>query len=167
MDAIVLYPEVGTKEDVASATGSLHAKIAELRAYINTELAKVQKPRGVHGASGYFATSESSFQTALNVTGRGKLTALRCRTNSNAGAYIKITIDGTAVGFGNVEVSGATWWYPTKVFPFTTSNNSSDMNFSADGDSRVELSYKTSLKIEISAMQAGKAVSVGWQYEHE
>jgi hypothetical protein len=167
MDAVVLYPGIGTSQDAPDENGSLHAKIAELRAYINTELAKVQKPRAVHGVPGFFGTGESSFQTALNVNGKGKLIALRCRTNSQSGAYIQITIDGTAVGFGNVGVSGATWWYPTKAFLFTTSNNSTDINFSADGDPNVEMSYKTSLKIEIAAMQTGQSIFVGWQYEHE
>lgn len=34
MDAVVLYPQVGTKDDSADATGSLHAKMTELRAFL-------------------------------------------------------------------------------------------------------------------------------------
>lgn len=164
MDAVVLYPPIGTSQDAPNENGSLHAKIAELREYIDTQLATVQKPRAVHGAPGSFSTSQTTFQTALYVTGRGRLLKLGAISQTGVTMFIAITIDGIAIVNAAFVGTTGTYKYPDHVFTILPSASAS---FSEAGDpANAQLSYKESLKIEIAA-SAANTVQLFWQYEHE
>lgn len=168
MDAVVLYPPIGTSQDAPDENGSLHAKIAELREYIDTQLATVQKPRAVHGASGAFSTNQCDYQTALSVTGKGRLTHLALATTTAITAYVKLTLDGNVIALGSAQDTGGKRHYPTADFPFTMVEVTTPPNFDAEGSpTNAEFVYKTSLKIELRAHSVNHNVIVYWLYEHE
>ncbi len=156
--------QVGLRTDAASATGSLHAKVAELRSYVNTQLALVQKPRGIHGRPGSFSTSQTTYQTALSVTGKGKLTHLAVYTGTGGKGKAKVTIDGNLVTIGSFGTNQQ-MHYPTADFFFSTSE--ANYIFGATENAAVNLSYKTALKIEIAYESGPEPAKIFWQYEHE
>jgi hypothetical protein len=179
-DVILAYirKQVGLRTDPASEAGSLHAKIAELRAYIDTELAKIQKPRAVAGAPGSFLTDELTYQTALNISGRGRLVSLGMYREYNAAQAVKVTIDGNVVawGTGAVTASGSNVWVvPTPQFVLAPGEGPAGSSFgfalaSAGGGLWLDLSFKSSLKIETKKLPYEgftNSAYVCWQYEIE
>ena len=171
-----LRRSVGLRDDAASATGSLHAKVADLAttkhnaltASINTR----QKPRGPAGAFGTFSTAEVTYQTALNITGIGTLRALKAR-KASAGpegqTAVKITIDGHVVADGRTpSVTATTDFFPVEFMFVTDGTTTTGWATLANGGRPiVNLDFKTSLKIEVMRLTGGDGASVMWYYEIE
>lgn len=102
MADLIVYDSLGAPEDTASDTGSLHAKIAYLKSYVDTVISGLassttKNPRFTpyNGQPG-----PSSSVTLANVTGAGFLTGLQVFLNASAGNMVAtrlvITIDGTS-----------------------------------------------------------------------
>ena len=152
---------LGKKTDAASATGSVHAKIAHI---VGTVIPTLQKPRGLHGAPGSFTTALTTYQTALSITGRGRLVYLAAATASNSTGDIQIEIDGTLVALASIGTTSGDLWYPDKQFPFSVRVLTA--TFASTGDPHLDMSFKESLVIYIKADMGGGAY-VYWQYENE
>lgn len=114
---------------------------------------KVSAPRTP--VKGSFITSSTSFVTALEVTGSGRLTSLRLHQTggSSGGVYWKLTMDGKIISEG--DTSGYTNAYVTNGF-WRTSD-----------DGTLDISFKESLKIEIRAINASYPANTYWLYEIE
>lgn len=149
--------QVGLREDSASSTGSLHAKVGELRDYLPSIL---RKPRGpaVVSVSGI---GVDTYVTVLDITGRGRLINvipyIAASSSVAKGIFCKITIDGTEFMFaqGNTTTSLALYYLPTALFPLTNPGTGNrfvraDLTFSANHDVPVPINYefKQSLKVE-------------------
>lgn len=179
IDAIYkwLKDNLGKTTDTANSTGSLHAKIAELRTYINSLVSTRQKPRGTV-ASGNFSTNQTTYQTALNIAGKGKLVGLYATVCTGAySSKVKVTIDGTFVCYGwagGSETQTIFTCYPDKSFIFKNTEflendmvNMTQLYLDPMVDPRnAELAFKTSLKIELSN-KFGQGAKCGWIYELE
>ena len=154
-----LQYHLGLRTDAASDSGSVHAKIAHI---VGTLFPTLQKPRGLHGAPGSFTTALTTYQTALSITGRGRLVYLAAATASNSTGDIQIEIDGTLVALASIGTTSGDLWYPDAQFPF----NVLAATFASSGDPHVDMSFKESLVIYIKADMGGGAY-VYWQYENE
>jgi hypothetical protein len=154
-----LRRQVGLRTDAASATGSLHAKIAYLK---DTTIPGRQAPRGPAGAFGSFSTSQPSYQTALNVSGRGSLIGLVLTGQNDMleHAYVKLTVDGYALAESHGPDAGNIA-YPELNYLF------GGLNFSASGDPRnAEIEFKSSLKIELKNVNHNTC-TIKWLYTVE
>jgi len=98
--------QVGLRTDAASSTGSLHAKVVEMRAYLGGEVLKVQRPRGIKRIQ--WTTNSAELTNVLYVTGKGELLAL-AHMNPNStmdhGIY-RIVLDGIEIFNGSTGVGG-------------------------------------------------------------
>ena len=171
-----LRRQVGLRTDAASATGSLHGKVKHLNdttvpavttsvnANVNTRTA----PRGVAGVPGSFTTTQTTYQTALNITGtRGKLIALSIHsTGSPVTVQLQLTVDGFVIGT-NMTSEGATpndqIFYPTQLL---LGQNPAFQSLANGGRPQVDLHFKSSLKLAIRSTD-GQTVIVRWLYETE
>lgn len=163
MADMILYDTIGSSGDTTSATGSLHAKVVDLKDTINTQsdvkTSTRQSPRGVQPFVSY-VTSLTTYQTALNITGKGKF--LGCAITSLG--YIEITIDGQLVICGKCDAVNGVTYYPSSNFPFNTTE--SNVIFSASGDQgNAKLSFKSSLVVRLRTN--GASASLVMQYEKE
>lgn len=158
---------LGLRTDAASATGSLHAKIENI---VTNLIPTLQKPRAVHGVYGsLFNGVDTSYTTALNVSGKGKLTRLSAVTDALSPAYVKITVDGTIVAWGRATASSGAYHYPTSFMFFQViEDDKLIFDTVANGGNAInaEISYKSSLKIETKPDTNGH-IQLYWQYEHE
>lgn len=163
MDAVVLYPGIGTSQDAPDENGSLHAKIAELRAYVNSQVVAkvVQKPRStqLHGS---FSTTSAGYVTALSVSGAGELLGIGAdyAGGSTRYAYVKVTIDDLVVFTGR-RLGGfpSIIGYPSKEAAIRGGGELSD-----GGDpSNLRLPFKSSLLIQIYVENA-QSGTVYWVY---
>lgn len=69
MDAVVLYPQVGTKEDAASAAGSLHAKASNIQDTLDAKLGDSADVRADNTLMGWLASPIKSVQRGTIVFG--------------------------------------------------------------------------------------------------
>ncbi len=154
-----LQYHLGLRTDAASSSGSLHGKMAELRAnYLPTELPKLQKPRG-YGGVGFYRTTSTTPVTALNISGRGALQGIYVHSSSSAQVFLKITIDGEQFVHTASPWPGAAGFYTLKVgtYPF---------DLGAAVSPFLTINFKSSLKIEIY-VKATTTATVYWYYELE
>jgi len=180
MADIIVYDSLGAPEDTASATGSLHAKIANI---IAVELPKLQKPRG--SIRGTFSTTvTTSFQTALSVSGKGRLTffdvAVVAATFSDS-CYIEV--DGVTIGAGKATcgvIDGVAGALVTNAQFFNNLDTSNSNAFSTNrywngntvtmqyqaGNGFVDISFTESLKIYVKHISNSSGVFT-WMYEIE
>jgi hypothetical protein len=102
--------QVGLRTDAASSTGSLHAKIVEMRAYLGGEVLKAQHPRSIKKIE--WTVNNTELTNVLYVTGKGELLALvhvHPNQNGDQGLY-RIVLDGIEIfngstGFGGTPIS--------------------------------------------------------------
>ena len=105
-----LRRQVGLRTDVASASGSLHAKVKEARDTIYNYLVSTinYKITPWHSKQPRFAVYGTSYEgtyTVLDISGSGFITGISCCTGTSRPSFaIKITIDGV-VRFDS-EISG-------------------------------------------------------------
>ena len=98
--------QVGLRTDAASSTGSLHAKIVEMRAYLGGKVQKVQRPRSIKRIE--WTTSSTELTNVLYVTGKGELLALAHMNPTQTvdqGLY-RIVLDGIEIFNGNTGKGG-------------------------------------------------------------
>ena len=98
--------QVGLRTDAASSTGSLHAKIVEMRAYLGGEVLKVQRPRGIKRIQ--WTISSTELKNVLYVTGKGELLAL-AHINQQSGdqGLYRIVLDGIEIFNGSTGEGGS------------------------------------------------------------
>lgn len=95
-----LRRQVGLRTDVASASGSLHAKVKEARDTIHSYLVNTITPKITPWHSkqprcAVYGTSYEGTYTVLDISGSGFITGITCRTGTSSPRFdIKITIDG-------------------------------------------------------------------------
>lgn len=165
----IVNTNIGSKTDTASATGSLHAKVKDLK---DNGSPAIQKPRGAAGTPGSCSNTGTSYNTALNITGKGKLKALAIYRAGGSTSVIKLrlTIDGVVVAEGCTPNITNTYYYPLPLFLLTNAAATQAWDTAAnDGKANnAEISFKSSLKIEICAPTGTSSYgTVYWQYEKE
>lgn len=101
-----LRRQVGLRTDAASSTGSLHAKIGEMRAYLGEEVLKTQHPRSIKRIE--WITSSTALTNALYVTGKGELLALAHMHPNQTGdqGLYRIVLDGIEIFNGRTGEGG-------------------------------------------------------------
>jgi len=162
-----LQYHLGIRTDAASESGSLHGKVANVRGAITNQTTDLkntlQKPRSAKYA-GDFSTSEtSSYQTALSVTGRGRLVNVWFSCNNSTSINkdnMKIIIDGTAI-YSNVSLETQVIGYYGLCSPSITNDA-----FIKNASGLVDLNFKTSLEIQV-LHRSGPSLTAYWIYELE
>jgi len=167
-----LTRQIGLRTDAADPAGSLHAKVryindtkiptteTNLTNAINTR----QAPRGPVTARGSFSSSNGLiWETALNITGKGKLIALGAYSSAAQSLYVNVTVDGYLFNFASPAV--ADYFYPAPPYVYTWTNA---LNTAANGGrpDMFQIEFKTSLKIEIYYPTANSH-TVYWIYVKE
>jgi hypothetical protein len=152
-----MYSLVGSDSDSASASGSVHAKIKELRTAL-------QKPRGAAGAFGSYTTTASTYATALSITGKGSLKWLQL-VSSGALSYCRVKIDGYTVHSGRTAATAGAW-YPAADFLFSTDPGVTAGWSQTAHMGLLDLNFKTSLVLEVYG-NGGASTTIKWYYESE
>lgn len=146
--------QVGLRTDEASASGSLHAKIGDVKSYLSS----LQKPRSTVAIGSGTPTPGS---TLLEVSGKGVLTWLWLwKDFPTPYGGVRITIDGVVVGEGGQSggVPGQTYWFCAGQGSFMT----------VTGPVPISLEYKSSLKIEgVSGYTGTNLTKAYWIYAQE
>lgn len=156
-----LQYHLGLRTDAASSSGSLHAKVTELRNnYLPTELAKYPKLRG-YGSKGAYSTSSTSYVTALNVSGKGCLKILTFFQNVKMS--VKLTIDGTEVFYGLSQDTGSI----ALTIGSSITGADNGLFLVSGGSPLIDINFKTNLKIEIKTEETLGLARVFWYYEIE
>lgn len=117
-----LRRQVGLRTDAASSTGSLHAKIGEMRAYLGGEVLKVQHPRSIKRID--WSVGSTELTNVLYVTGKGELLTLAHMHPNQTGdeGLYRIVLDGIEIfngstGYGGQAISwGSSNAYYGKAF---------------------------------------------------
>ena len=179
MADLIVYDSLGAPEDTASATGSLHGKLAYI---VATVFPTLQKPR--HAVIGSFLTSvTTAYQTALSVNGKGSLKFLGYwRDNEFAASdYIKLTIDDVVMGNGRFMVGeqAPRFMVPDARFFLNYNNlapnlvtdglplyNGSGTVITGYGNGFIDISFTANLKIEVKHID-NNAGHVTWIYDIE
>lgn len=157
MEALLsfLRRQVGLRTDVASATGSLHAKVKDVKD-------SVQSPRGPAGAAGSFMTTSTNFVTVLDITGKGRLVGLLLYQTSVNNPAVVVTVDGDVLANGESSLDAEGFSYPSKDFYLYAGM------FTATGETRnAEINFKTSLKLQLKTKTIGDQAMLCWLYELE
>lgn len=97
---------VGSNADAASATGSLHGKIKEIRSYLGGEVLKAQHPRSIKRM--HWTTSNTELTNVLYVTGKGELLTLAHMHPNQTGdeGLYRIVLDGIEIFNGSTGYGG-------------------------------------------------------------
>lgn len=166
-----LRRQIGLRSDAADPAGSLHAKMTEMlsnrltttkASYLDTAITTRQAPRGPVSTFGSYSTTSTTYITALEVLGKGKLLGLKVITDG-LGA-VRVTVDGYVISMGQTPSTATS--YPSKEWLFAN-NDAAIAGWDTAGDPRyAEIEFKTSLKIEIRNISGG-ADTVYWQYVKE
>ena len=167
-----LRRQIGLRTDAADASGSLHAKVTDLATNKVQDIADVietrQKPRGPASAPGSFTTSETSYQTVLNIAGKGKLLGLQMNSSYCQATEVTVTVDGYAVSTGiGVNTGGVnSYQCPLGHWLFPFSNYVYDIQANGGNARNAEMEFKSSLKIELRNT-LGSPSTVRWLYALE
>lgn len=164
-----LRRQVGLRTDTASATGSLHAKTADVKESLGAAIEALKKPIDFANLiSGTFSTTQTEYQTALNISGNGKLvlmTASKASAGPSGSLGIRITIDGVVVSDAiSSGVTTTTLFYPSGALLYITDSAKVGWTTATDGPLTLDLDFKESLKIELKIISLGDAASVSWKY---
>lgn len=152
-----LRRQVGLRTDDASSTGSLHAKVGELRSQVLIR----KKPQGAAGAMGSFSTYTDVWATALNVSGAGRLIGLKLHQNSGGNTSVRVTVDGFLLADVTSSLDNPGYSYPGDNFYMGD-------GFITTGKARnAEISFKSSLKLELKSAFQGQTSTLYWLYEKE
>jgi hypothetical protein len=167
--------QIGLRTDTASSTGSAHAKAGYIISYLaNSVNAVLQKPRGPVGTAGIFSTSiRTAYQTALSISGKGKLVALSIGLTGGGGitSGVRATVDGYVVaeGHGITPAAAPYLAHPTGAFLVSqTSGTNTIFDAPENGGNQCncQIEFKSSLVIETKEIAGGSA-QVWWQYVTE
>lgn len=159
---------VGNRTDAADPAGSLHGKVADLATNKKQDIINAvntrQSPRGPVTARGSFSSSNGAvWETALNITGKGKLVALGAYGSTTQALSIKVTVDGYLFDFASPAVADT--FFPAPVYVKTSTDA---LNTAANGGrpDMFQIEFKSSLKIEVYYPAANNH-SVYWIYVKE
>jgi hypothetical protein len=152
-----LQYHLGLRTDAASASGSLHAKIGEVRTYLYNAINARQKPRGNLVVGSFGDIRSTGLVTVLNIAGRGELLSVWAYMATHSSGSIKITIDGTVLATGsNPYYDDSFYLYPVNLFGKYVTDAA---------DSAVNIPFKSSLKIECALLQGSwNWFNVHWAY---
>ena len=160
MEALLSFirRQVGLRTDSASATGSIHAKIGDLK---NT-VSSFQKPRGnpVLGSFNFIAGSGST--TVLDITGRGQLLSVWLQRYASSGSVeVRVYIDEVLVSDGKWSFGFADYGYPVNWLG--SSGASNIQKYGQDVDSgMLNIPFKSRLKVVVS--NASNPGRINWVY---
>lgn len=151
--------KVGTNVD-AGGSNSLFARLAQIKENIDS-------PKAMNlFIPGSFITSQISWQTALNITGKGVLKGIGIKVASNHSAFCKVTIDGNVIIHSKMEgTTGALLKKNWFIYPQDGTAAMFGSDVSAVGD--MNFSFNQSLKIELYSDNADYETSVFWFYAKE
>lgn len=141
-----LRRQVGLRTDAASASGSLHAKVGDLKNFTGSFLNSLQKPRGAPVIGVGEAPDSESYLTLLNITGKGQLLFIYLTDREPVTTTVRVSIDNVVVSEGCSKTSSSS----IKKFPvnFLTVDPSYPM-YSKDNAAHVlNIPFKSGLKIE-------------------
>lgn len=162
MEALLSFfrRQVGLRTDAASATGSVHAKVTDVK----DTLATIQRPRTSQEIGLFSGNSlDANYVQAGLITGRGMLMELQFYNSSSSvfGGNLRVTVDDTVVYTLPVNISGETTEYPNSGFYFGG-------NVSTTGNSyNAMLSFKSSLKLEVNRTSEYGNFQIKWRTELE
>lgn len=169
-----LEANVGSNADASSISGSVHAKLKDLRQVAeNTYIQATTVKNTVVGALGFlngnFSTSSNSWTTALNITGAGCLQLLRVTyavaANVALTGCVRVTLDGIALT-DNFNYSGMNVTYGYSPHHTRSDIGTSELPWGSNIDQNIDapLYFKTSLKIEIKVPSTTTGtVTAGWR----
>lgn len=127
MDAAILYPQIGTKEDSANASGSLHAKTKDIKDKVNT-LGTSSDNRASNTVMGWLASPIKSVQ-------RGVIT-LNQLTATNSATISAVNTSKSFVNFlgqgNNYTYSGLDQWQYGSHFGRLALTNSTTVTATRD-----------------------------------
>jgi hypothetical protein len=155
-----LRKQLGQRSDTASATGSLHAKVKDVK----DTMPSLQKPRTSQAIGTSSGTPGSTYIQVGLITGRGMLMELRFYNSSssqNWGGFLKVTVDDSTVYELPINIAPQSSEYPNPGFYFGD-------NVSLDGNSfNAMLSFKSSLKFEVKKNSDYGDFQMKWRTELE
>ncbi|NTW04526.1 MAG: hypothetical protein HGA27_00225 [Peptococcaceae bacterium] len=153
--------QIGLRTDVDSATGSAHAKLG----YIKTAVAAIKK-KGYLKTS--FGTTSTSYATALDVAGSGKLDFFVVTLSTNSTPGLKITVDGNVLcdytlGAG----TSSAYYYPIAFFPLFADATKEIVAGAVPTTQYMSLNleYKASLKIELKTTAGTATIRIGYSID--
>lgn len=92
---------LGQRTDAASATGSAHGKLKDIKDYLSGTIVSTintrQKPRKLY--STVISTNETTYQNLFNVSGPGRIIAIIFEGDNATGesAGVEVTLDGVLI----------------------------------------------------------------------
>lgn len=161
-----LRRQVGLRTDSASASGSLHAKVGDLKNFTSslqtTVLNSLQKPRGAPVKGSGEAPNSASYLTLLNITGKGQLLFIYLK-NYGPTTTVRVSIDNVVVSEGSsgtVSSSGSRMMFPVNFMTVDPSY----LMYNEDNAAHVlNIPFKSGLKIE-GRRNGGSSSFVNWIY---
>ena len=133
MDAIVLYPEIGTRDDVSSSSGSIHAKLSQIIYDIDEII--LTKKKGVVATSNT-VRAEANTERSTNVTAPIKYKDIKVWVEGTVRVTFDLRANGTTpAGYGAVYKNGS----EVKVFTATTSNTTCTTEMSVKEGDNIQL----------------------------
>jgi hypothetical protein len=128
----------------------------------------LQKPRGTP-TRGSFSTALTVLQTALNISGKGRLIGLLVNNSAVEFFYIKILIDGAVYAWGRGGGSGMCYPYLGGLLFYNQNGTSDIFSTTVTSDTHAaafEVNYNQSLQIQVAG-SGSNTVTVYWLYETE
>ncbi len=160
--------QVGLRTDSASATGSIHAKIGDLKNTVsslaNTIMSTLQKPRGNPVLGSFSFSAGSGSTTALDITGRGQLLSVWLeRFYTEGSVRVRVYIDEVLVSSGEWSFTGSRYGYPVNWLGL---GDEYVQKYGQDvGSGMLNIPFKSRLKVEVS--DANKGGRIYWAYALE
>ncbi len=152
--------QVGLRTDAASASGSVHAKVTDVK----DTLATIQKPRTSNEIGSFNSGSLGTDYVQVGlITGRGMLMELQFYNSSGSvfGGNLRVTVDDTVVYTLPVNIAGETTEYPNSGFYFGGGVSATGNSYNA------MLSFKSSLKLEANKTSEYGNFQIKWRTELE
>lgn len=189
-----LQYHLGLRTDAASASGSLHAKMGDIKntiaSQIATVLGTVQKPRALAIGS-YSIPAGYGQYTVLNVSGKGKLNGLRIYGQSDYEPCfgVSIYIDGVLMSSTTIDnysgnfFPGPDFFWPMSYYTgsgssrrnlsgwvvareVSSSSNYTDYPYVNQFIGYLGIPFKTSLRINVHK-EGNNPDTIYWAYEYE
>jgi hypothetical protein len=164
-----LRRQIGLRTDSASVSGSLHAKIGDLKNTVsslaNTIMSTLQKPRGNPVLGSFHFNAGSGSTTVLDITGRGQLLSVWLQRYASSGGSVKVRvyIDEVLVSDGEWSFVDSEYGYPVN---WLGSGASYIPKYGQDvGSGMLNIPFKSRLKVVVSDANNGGLIN--WAYALE
>ena len=167
MEALLSFirRQVGLRTDSASATGSIHAKIGDLKNTVsslaNTILSTLQKPRGNPVLGSFSFSAGSGSTTVLDITGRGQLLSVWLERYYTEGSVrVLVYIDEVLVSSGEWFFTGSRYGYPVNWLGL---GDEYVQKYGQDvGSGMLNIPFKSRLRVVVSG--ANNSGRINWAY---